>query len=301
MPAGEFVTKVLIVGCGDLGGEVARQLVKLGIQTTGVKRSATIIDGVTIIEADVTQPASLDIIKNIHPDIIIYCVAANGQTDAQYKAQYVDGLRHVLAIQLENSALKHIFFVSSTRVYGQVQEKSTDGLLDEDTPAIATDFGGQRLLEAECLLNTFPCNHTILRLSGIYGVGRLRMIKLASSPENWPLKNSWTNRIHRDDAAAFILFLVMKVLSKPLNKPQELMDFSIQPCYIVTDSRPATQHEVLSWIANKLNIGKPRQVNLAIEGGKRLSNRAMLATGFRLQYPDYQTGYQALLLDYSLT
>ena len=301
MPVVEVMAKVLIVGCGDLGGEVARRLVKLGIKTIGVKRSATAIDGATIIEADVTQPASLTVIKNIHPDIIIYCVAANGQTDAQYKAQYVDGLRHVLATQLENSALKHIFFVSSTRVYGQVQEKSTDELLDENTPAIATDFGGERLLEAECLLKTLPCNHTILRLSGIYGAGRLRMISIASTPENWPLKNSWTNRIHRDDAAAFILFLVMKVLGKPLGKSQVLTNFSIQPCYLVTDSRPATQYEVLSWIADKLNIDKPSQVNSAIEGGKRLSNKAMLATGFRLQYADYQAGYQALLLDNSLT
>jgi nucleoside-diphosphate-sugar epimerase len=295
------VAKVLIVGCGDLGGEVARQLVKLGIQTTGVKRSEAKIDGVTIIEADVTQPTSLTSITNIHPDIIIYCVAANGQTDAQYKAQYVDGLRHVLATQLENSALKHIFFVSSTRVYGQVHAKNIDKLLDENTPAIATDFGGERLLEAEHLLKTLPCNHTILRLSGIYGTGRLHMINLASSPENWSQKNSWTNRIHRDDAAAFIIFLVMKALDKPLTKPQVLTNFSIQSCYIVTDSRPATQHEVLSWIADKLNIGKPMQVNSAIEGGKRLSNKAMLATGFRLQYPDYQAGYQALLLDDSLT
>lgn len=291
------MTKVLIVGCGDLGGEVARRLVKLGIQTIGVKRSIAKIDGVTMVEADVTQPASLLLIKNIHPDIIIYCVAANGQTDAQYKAQYVDGLRNVLETQLENSALNHVFFVSSTRVYGQVDARNIDQFLDENTPAIATDFGGERLLEAESLLKTLPCNHTILRLSGIYGTGRLRMINLATLPQNWSQQNSWTNRIHRDDAAAFILFLVMKVLGKP----QVLANFSIQSCYIVTDSKPATQHEVLGWIADKLNISKPMQDSSAIEGGKRLSNKAMLATGFKLQYPDYQVGYKALLLDYSLT
>ena len=34
-----------------------------------------------------------------------------------------------------------------------------------------------------------------------------------------------------------------------------------------------------------------------IEGGKRLSNQRMLSTGFKLQYPDFKSGYQALLAE----
>ncbi|HSH54547.1 MAG TPA: SDR family oxidoreductase [Methylotenera sp.] len=273
--------KVLIVGCGDLGGAVASQLAKSGIEVVGVRRSAQAIDGVHVITADVTRPASLSMLKQIQPDILVYCVAANGQTDEQYKAQYVDGLRNVLATQSENPKLKHAFFVSSTRVYGQ----KTEELLDESMAAIPADFGGERLLEAENLLNAFPCNSTVLRLSGIYGPGRLRMINLAKSPENWPTQNSWTNRIHRDDAAAFIVYLVQSVLAA---KP-------VQACYIVTDSRPARQHEVLSWIATQFHISTSAEA--PIEGGKRLSNQAMLSTGFKLQYPDYQAGYGALIKD----
>jgi hypothetical protein len=33
----------------------------------------------------------------------------------------------------------------------------------------------------------------------------------------------------------------------------------------------------------------------AAQGGKRMSNQRMLATGFQLQYPDYKKGYQALI------
>lgn len=299
--------KVLIVGCGDLGGEVARQLAQLGIQTAGVRRSTSKLDGITIIQADVTHPLSLEPLKQIQPEIVIYCVAADGQTDEQYKANYVDGLCHILATQAENSNLKHVFFVSSTRVYGQTHGEKTDKLLDETDVAIPADFGGERLLEAEKLLDSFAgnaklsCSTTVLRLSGIYGVGRLRMINLAASlkisPQNWPAQNSWTNRIHRDDAASFIVFLVMQIL-----EPQQVLaSKAVQSCYIVTDSKPVTQYEVLNWIAGNLNISTPVQVNLPIAGGKRLSNQAMLATGFILQYPDYQAGYQALLSDYLLT
>jgi len=274
------MAKVLIVGCGDLGGTVAAQLSAMNIQVTGVRRSDVAISGVKVIQADIVEASSLEALKSIQPDILIYCVAANGQTDEQYKANYVDGLRNVLATQFENLNLKHVFFVSSTRVYGQ----KTDALLDEFTPAVAADFGGERLLEAEALLNKLTCNTTVLRLSGIYGAGRLRMINLAKSPQNWPAQNSWSNRIHKDDAAAFMVFLALQVLaSKPIGT-----------CYIVTDSKPSSQYEVLSWIANQMQINSDVTMP-AIEGGKRLSNKSMLSTGFQLQYPDFMSGYRALL------
>ena len=126
---------------GDLGGTVAAQLSAMNIQVTGVRRSDAAISGVEIIQADITDVSSLEVLKPIQPDILIYCVAANGQTDEQYKANYVDGLRNVLATQSGNSNLKHVFFVSSTRPFGQ----SKQDLLDENTPAIHNDFGGRRL------------------------------------------------------------------------------------------------------------------------------------------------------------
>jgi nucleoside-diphosphate-sugar epimerase len=279
--------KVLIVGYGDLGSEVARQLAHDGINVTGVRRSSNGItehsdaNAVQIIAADVTKPESLAALNAVQPTIIIYCVAASGQTDAEYKSAYVDGLCNVLATQKSNSQLKHVFFVSSTRVYGQ----DTQAVLDESVPALPADFGGKRLLEAEHLLQTLSCGTTILRLSGIYGPGRLRMLNLAKSPDNWPKQNVWSNRIHRDDAAAFMVFLIKQVLAGN----------TIQHCFIVTDSSPVPQYEVLSWLATELQAGKPEQIPAS--GGKRLSNKSMLETGFKLQYPDYRAGYRTLLPD----
>ncbi|MES2013058.1 MAG: NAD-dependent epimerase/dehydratase family protein [Pseudomonadota bacterium] len=279
------MTQVLIVGCGDLGAVIAHQLVLSGIKTTGVRRSAVSHNDFNVIQADVTQPASLNVLKQLQPEILIYCVAANGQTDAQYKAHYVDGLQNVLATQTENKQLKHVFFVSSTRVYGQ----ETDALLDESVEAIAADFGGVRLLEGERLLASVNCNTTVLRLSGIYGEGRLRMINLAATPEKWPAQNGWSNRIHRDDAAAFIVFLVQQVLAGK----------DVKNCYIVTDSMPVSQYEVLRWLTTqlptKVKLQNTAHDDVPIKGGKRLSNHAMLATGFKLQYPDFKAGYQAIL------
>lgn len=279
--------KVLIVGLGDLGAEIARQLQQLQIKVIGLRRSVPAEHdkniSIDMIAADVTQPASLQVLQTIEPQIIVYCVAANGQTDVEYQAAYVEGLRNILATQRHNSQLRHVFFVSSTRVYGQ----DTDELLDESIAALPSDFGGKRLLEGEQFLQSLACGHTVLRLSGIYGPGRLRMINLAKAPDYWPAQNIWSNRIHRDDAAAFIVFLIRQVLAG---------DY-IQHCYIVTDCKPTPQYEVLAWLAAQMQTRQPEVPpgGFPVGGGKRLSNQSMLATGFKLQYPDYQAGYRSLL------
>ena len=215
------------------------------------------------------------------PEVVIYCVAASNQTDEAYQAQYVTGLKNILASQRRNQQLQHVFFISSTRVYGQ----EGDSLLDESDEALSADFGGQRLLEAEQLLNTLPCKSTVLRLSGIYGPGRLRMIGLAQSPKQWPQQNNWSNRIHRDDAAGFIAYLLQQLLSE---KP-------IAPCYIVTDSMPVSQYEVLTWLALQMHVELSCISLNAAQGGKRLSNQLMLSSGYQFQYPNFHSGYRALL------
>jgi len=273
-------THALIVGCGDLGTQITRLLCEQNIQITALSRTEKIVKGVKMLVGDVTKPASLTTLNTLNPNIIIYCVAANGQTDEQYQAHYVDGLKNILNTQLQNNHLKGVMFVSSTRVYGQI----TDALLDENTLALPNDFGGERLLEAEKMLEALRCKTVVLRLSGIYGPGRLRMIHLAQSPERWPSQNSWSNRIHRDDAARFISYILQKIVA----------DEEVNPCYIVTDSKPSSQYEVLNWLAEKQNLSTTQSI-FPIAGGKRLSNKAMLGTGFKLAYPDYKAGYGTLL------
>jgi nucleoside-diphosphate-sugar epimerase len=233
-----------------------------------------------MLQGDVTDSVSLQVLHGLKPELILYCVAADAQTDAAYQAQYVNGLANVLATQRENTALRHVFFVSSTRVYGQ----DAGEYLDDSSALSPMDFGGQRLLEAEQLLTNLACPTTALRLSGIYGPGRLRMINLAKS-QAWPATNSWSNRIHRDDAAAFIVFLMEQVLAGK----------AIQTSYIVTDDAPASLHEVLAWLAGQMQIGIPANAQQEATKGKRLANGLMRATGYQLKYPNFKVGYQALL------
>jgi dTDP-4-dehydrorhamnose reductase len=275
------VAKVLLVGCGDLGTAIADNLTREH-QVTGLRRSIhAASDGMQIMCADVTQPNTLSVLSNLKPNIIIYCISADVQTDESYQAQYVTGLKNVLATQTHNDALQHVFFVSSTRLYGQ----KTEELLDETTPAIPCDFGGVRLLEAESVLKALPCKSTSMRLSGIYGNGRLYLANMAKDVSRWPTENNWSNRIHRDDAAGFIAFLVNKTLHNQF----------IDDCYIVTDDMPTQQYEVLIWLANQQNVDVSWVKTPTISGGKRLNNNRLRGTGFELQYPNYQIGYSKIL------
>ena len=276
------MAKVLMIGCGDLGAAIAMRLFNTCHRLTGVRRGSQALPyGMQTIQADVTLPNTLSPLESLNPNIIIYCVSAGGSTDAQYHAAYVQGLKNVLTTQANNKALQHVFFVSSTRVYGQI----TDQLLDENMPAIPADFGGERLLEAENVLNALSCNSTKLRLSGIYGTGRLYLVNMAKNLNKWPQNNHYSNRIHRDDAAAFIAFLVDKVANNQM----------VEDCYIVTDDLPTQQYEVLTWLANQLKMDTSNIKAPSALGGKRLSNKRLRDTGFALQYPNYQAGYSEIL------
>ena len=275
------MAKVLIVGCGDLGTAIAIRL-HASHEVIGLRQSDKHLPfGMFTLQADVTQPITLSALDNLKPNIIIYCISAGGSSDAQYQAAYVQGLKNSLATQSNNKALQHVFFVSSTRVYGQ----TTDELLDENTPATPADFGGERLLEAENLLDKLDCGSTKLRLSGIYGAGRLYLMNMAKDFTKWPSDNHYSNRIHRDDAADFIAFMVDKVAK---NQP-------VADCYIVTDNMPTQQYEVLTWLANQQKIDTANIKIPPVHGGKRLSNKRLRATGFELQYPNYQAGYSHIL------
>lgn len=269
------MSHVLIAGYGDLGQELARRLRLAGYQVTGVRRNADA--GTGTISADVTQADTLQALAALKPDILVYCVAASEHSDENYRLSYVEGLRNVLAA-LSGVALQHIFFVSSTGVYGQ----QTEDWLDESTPAVATEFSGVRMLEAEALLQGLPA--TVLRFSGIYGPGRLRMITLSRTPEQWPARNGWTNRIHRDDGAAFIVYLI-----------SQLGVEDIAPLYVVTDKQPLPTYTLLQWLASKQGVDASAVSTPVVAGNKRLSNQRMLETGYEFLYPDYQAGYSALL------
>jgi hypothetical protein len=112
------------------------------------------------------------------------------------------------------------------------------------------------------------------------------MIQLAhSNPGNWPATNNWSNRIHEEDAARFIVFLMKRIM---LKEP-------IEPLYLVTDGIPTKQYDVLTWIRKRLQLTTDTIEIPILESGKQLQSVLLNQNGFILKYPDFTYGYEAII------
>lgn len=275
--------KVLIIGCGQLGFSIVNNadpdVFKLYGFSRSLRKSPASIE---MHQVDILKTEAIDVIKLINPEIIIYAVSADTQSIESYQDHYVVGLKKTYESILEIDNFKHLFFVSSTRVYGQ----KTTKILSELDIAEPSDYGGEALMEAETVARQLKDKATILRLSGIYGPNRKRMIQLAqSNPGNWPATNNWSNRIHEEDAARFIVFLMKRIM----------MNESIEPLYLVTDGVPTKQYDVLTWIRNHLQLTTDTIELPILESGKQLQSVLLNQTGFVLKYPDFTYGYEAII------
>jgi nucleoside-diphosphate-sugar epimerase len=227
---------------------------------------------------DVVAGQGLSSLSELQPEVLLYCLApAEGQT---YRQTYVQGFRNILA-NVPQSSLRHVFFISSTGVYGQNQGES----IDDSTPAIPANPDGQVMLDAEQLMDGLSCGHTALRVSGIYGPQRLYLLRAVQDKTRWPTKAHWTNRIHEDDVARAVVHFYQLVAQ----------DVILPSHCIVTDGVPALQHEVLQWMAEQLQLPLPETPSFELQSGKRITSQFLPGSGFRPQYADYREGYQAIL------
>ena len=141
----------------------------------------------------------------------------------------------------------------------------------------------------------------VLRLGGIYGPGRTRLIdQVRGGSAVIPAESRFTNRIHRDDAAAAIVHLCT-------------MDAAPAPVYVGVDNEPAEMGEVLRFLAAELGLPQPPSGAAdgtagggsagggsaggepSRGGNKRCSNALLRSTGFEFRYPSFREGYRDIL------
>ncbi|MCO7522016.1 MULTISPECIES: SDR family oxidoreductase [unclassified Pseudomonas] len=275
----------LIVGCGDVGGRLARQLLARGWQVAGLRRAVgELPEGVRPIAADLSdrrQPATW---PEHGPDYLVYCVAASQHDEAGYRAAYVEGLRHVLGWLAANGQHpRRLLFVSSSSVYAQ-----QDGEWIDETAATAPEgYSGKVMLEAERLALDSGIPASIVRLTGIYGPGREWLLsqvrqgyRVAEEP---PL---YGNRIHAEDAASLLAHLLQA----------DARGVALDDCYIGVDDDPAPLAEVVGWLRGYLGVTQwSEEQRVRRTGSKRCSNARARALGWAPVYPSYKEGYAAIL------
>jgi len=277
---------VLIAGCGDLGTEVGLRFTQLGYPVVGLRRNASVLPA--FISG---QSVDLSAGKPVVPydtEFVVVATSAGRATEEAYRAAYLDGLRNLLdALDDTSAAPRRILLVSSTAVY----DVNDGSWVDEQTPANPKPGTDSIVLEAERMLHSRRPTATVLRLAGIYGPGRERLITQVRGGATLSAESRHTNRIHRDDAAAAIVHILLR--------PEQPA-----PLYLGVDDAPVPGNEVLTFLAAELGLpepilGKsdlPEPTRESRRGGdKLLSNQLLRQTGFSFSYPTYREGYRALL------
>ena len=270
--------RVLIVGCGDVGSELARRLLADGCTVYGLRRRTHLLpSGVRPVAGDVSDAASLPAMP-AGIDALCYTAAADARSPEAYRAAYVDGPRNVLRAIAPASAPWRVLFASSTRVHPQ----SAGEWVDEASFTDSDDPYARLLLQGEAAVRESAAAAVVVRFAGIYGPGRTRLVERVRAGE--PCTPAWTNRIHRDDCAGVLRHLLR--IERPL------------PLYLAADREPATQCVVMAWIAERLRLPAPQATDAGTRGlGKRCRNAHLAAGGYAFEYPTFREGYGAVIRD----
>lgn len=234
--------------------------------------------------ADMQNPESLPFLTDDDfPEIthILYAPSPDSRTVEHYTQVYALGfLRLLSSLALRQpDRLQRCILVGSSAVWGP-----SDDTVNEDTPVQNTDFRSDALLSAEAALHALlpPGIGVALRLSGLYGPERLRLVSglragRITAPDG---PGHWANRIHIDDAARACAHVL--TMANP------------QPLYIATDDFPLPTAELYDTLSQLTGSPVPTRQPLA-PSGKRLSNARLRASGWVPEWPNALEGYAACL------
>ncbi len=269
---------ILIIGCGYVGHRAALSWIDSGHSVTALTRSEVRAkeweqQGITAVIGDVL---SVDSLKDLPAaDLCLYAVGYDRSAAPDKRDVYVHGVRNVLC-EIKDCIPK-LIYISSSSVYGQ----SHGEWVNEDSACEPTSDGGLICLEAESVVRElYPAQATILRLSGIYGPGRL-IARADQLKQQTPLTgnpDAWLNLVHIDD--------IINAISRlsTTNAPAAL--------YLLSDSQPITRREFYASMA-KL-VGAPPPVFTPDEDAvlNKRCDSIKIQTELRLKllYPDIHSG-----------
>jgi nucleoside-diphosphate-sugar epimerase len=291
--------KICISGCGDIGRRVAKRfldqslLSKPDISVYGLVRRAEVQTelqalGITPVIADLDQPDTLKALAC--KDAVLFHFAPppnSGQSDPRF--------RNLLAACEQTGLPAKVILLSTTAVYGDCQGE----WIDETAPVNPQTDRGKRRLDAESALREWATKHdidyVILRVSGIYGPGRLPIERLQ---QGLPILQEdlapFSNRIHQDDLAMVCVAAAEKAPNGAI--------------YNVCDGHPSTMSHYFKSVARALDLPSPPEIDQEqaqqqlsagmlsyLSESRRMGNQKLLMElGITLQYPDLSAGLSNL-------
>lgn len=287
------MTSLFIAGCGYTGQRVALEARRLGWQVTAHLRDETKAGQLT--QAGITVCcASMDHVEDIPSlpvagSLLLYSIPPQGGGSVDLRAR-----AFIAAMERDQALPAKIVYISATSVYGD----TGGAMVTEQSPAAATSAMGKRRLDAEQQFLAFGLRHAIpvaiLRVSGIYGPGRLPLMQIS---QGQPLLKEElarpSNRIHVDDLA--------QVCLAALERGSGI--------YNVSDGAPCSMTTYFNACADALQMTRQPQVDLDearrvmppllfnyfVESRVVDNSRMLDELGIRLRYPNLEAGLQASL------
>ncbi|MBI3547403.1 MAG: SDR family oxidoreductase [Gammaproteobacteria bacterium] len=286
------MTRIIIIGCGDIGRRVARLEQSAGNVVTALTRSEESARrlralGIEPISGDLDVPNTLT--KLPAEDAWIYYFAPppdHGITDPRLQAV-------VANLKKENLPARAVL-ISTTGVYGDCRGE----WVTEERPPNPQADRAKRRLAAETILRSWSeknnVTSVILRVPGIYGPDRLPEKRLrAGEPVVRAEESPFSNRIHADDLARACMAAMRRGRAGAI--------------YNVSDGHPTTMTDFFYGVADLLKIARPPAISLQaaqqrlgadilsyLAESKRIDNRRLREElGIELKYPDLASGLAA--------
>ncbi len=281
----ETPSKILLAGHGYLGAPLASSLVDRGHSVFAFTKTFddVVPDTYPLISCDLGEPEALGKIE-FDPDIIIHCASSNRGGPDAYRTVFEGGIENLHAAFPE----AHLFFTSSTSVYGQ-----TDGAeVDETSLAEPETETSEILRRAEDRL--VELNGTVLRLAGIYGPHRSVYLKrfFEGTATIETGESRYLNQIHLADIIGAIQHLLQG----------DIRDSAKGEIFNVADDTPLTQRECFEGLAAMFGKpvppeAEPNKQRKRAWTNKRVTARKLKTTGWEARYPSF---FEAVKRDESL-
>ena len=209
--------RILIIGCGDIGLRVAKQLCRnyrVFALTSQQSRFSELRGlGITPILGDLDKPETLWRLSGLAETVIHLAPPQNiGHRDSRTR-----NLTRILA--QGPASVSRLIYVSTTGVYGDHK----GGRVSEITPVNPQSERAKRRVDAERVLRLWGPAHgvavTILRVPGIYAANRLPVERLqARTPALISDEDAYSNHIQSDDLARLVCAAVYH------GKPQRVIN-----------------------------------------------------------------------------
>lgn len=287
---------VLIVGCGDIGRRLARLAVAKSVPVTALVKSDASrrrlkAEGIPVLSGDLDGPRPLAGLPT-RGRVVYYFVPPPGGGHLDTRIRTFCG-----SIEPGEEPAR-VVYISTSGVYGDC---GGERVTEERAPNPQT-ARARRRLDAERLLAEWGAHRgsevVILRVTGIYGPGRLPVERIRSGqPVLADAEAPYTNRIHADDLARVCL------AAGERGEGGEIFN--------VSDGHAGTMTEYFNAVADACGLPRPPQVSLEearrvmtplmlsyIGESRRMDNTKMLAKlGVELLYPDLESGIRASLAE----